>query len=59
MSEGDPWSSYRIYNQNYNYIDLRPNVIFGFLYDILLRVTPTLPTVDASGEFLSSKIAFW
>lgn len=27
MSEGDQWFSYRIYYQNYNYIDLRPNVV--------------------------------
>lgn len=47
---------FRIYYQNYNYIDLRLNVIFGFLFDNILKVTATLPTVDASGEFLSSKL---
>lgn len=52
----DPWSSYRKYYQNFNYIDLRPNVILGFLMNILLKVTPTLPTVDASGEFPCLKL---
>lgn len=53
MTYGEPWYPYRW--TKHSFIDLGPNVLSAHLKDILLKMTPGMPTV--AGKSQSSKMS--